>query len=141
MTIAWTRRKSTWHDPKWGWITLPPGLRTRRVGFGTLSRRDRTIFQGILKRNRGHVLVWLMNGVRAVPKEMLLEARNMVDATDLEKAAMAAALRPLGEYVGSIGMSRPLADYSKEEVLTLVEVVITAYQEHMANADPNDIPF
>ncbi|MBF0370499.1 MAG: hypothetical protein HQL52_13685, partial [Magnetococcales bacterium] len=132
--ITWTRRMSTWHDPVWGWIILPPGLRTRRIGPGALSRKDRAIFMGIIKRNPGHVLVWLMNGIRAVPREMLLEAKNMVDATDLEKAAIAAALRPMGEYVGSIGMTRPLADYSKDEVLTLVEVVITAYQEHMANA-------
>ncbi len=141
MTIAWTRRKSTWHDPKLGWISLPPGLRTRRVGWGALPKREKTIFLRILKRNPGHVLVWLMSGVRVVSKDMLLEATNMIDSTNLEKAAMAAALRPLGEYVGSIGMTRPLADYQREEVLTLIEVVITAYQEHMANADPNDIPF
>ena len=65
----------------------------------------------------------------------------MTDPTDLEKAAFTAALRPLGEYVGSIGMQRPLADYSREEVLTLIEVVITAYQNHMANADSDEIPF
>ena len=58
----------------------------------------------------------------------------MTDATDLEKSAMASALPPLGEYVGSIGMHRSLADYQKEEVLTLIEVVVTAYQDHMANA-------
>ena len=141
MTMAWTRRKSTWHDPKNGWIVLPPGIRTQLIGLGALVGKERTIFHKILKRHRRHVLVWLMEGVRAVPRNMLLEAKNMVDATDLEKAAMTAALRPLGEYVGAIGMQRPLADYSKDEVLTLVEVVITAYQEHMANADPNDIPF
>ncbi len=141
MAVAWTRRRSSWHDPKLGWISLPPGLRTRRVGFGALPKREKAIFLRILKRNPGHVLVWLMSGVRAVSKDMLLEATNMIDSTDLEKAAMTAALRPLGEYVGSIGMQRPLADYRREEVLTLVEVVITAYQDHMANADPNDIPF
>ena len=65
----------------------------------------------------------------------------MTDATDLEKAAMTAALRPLGEYVGTIGMQRPLADYRREEVLTIIEVVITAYQDYMTNANPNDIPF
>ncbi|MEG3639308.1 DUF6511 domain-containing protein [Magnetococcus sp. PR-3] len=63
----------------------------------------------------------------------------MVDATELEKAAMTAALQPLGEYVASIGMQRPLAEYSKEEVLALVEVVITAYQDHFANS--REIPF
>ncbi|MBF0143053.1 MAG: hypothetical protein HQL59_06295 [Magnetococcales bacterium] len=141
MAIAWTRQRSIWHDPKWGWISLPPGLRTRRLGLGALPKRQLGNFQRILKRNPGHVLIWLLNGVRAVPHEMLLEAKNMVDASDLEKAAMAAALRPLGEYVSSIGMDRPLADYRKDEVLTLVEVVISAYQDHMAKADPNDIPF
>ena len=55
----------------------------------------------------------------------------MIDPSDMELAAMAACLAPLGEYVSSIGMQRPLADYSKDEVLTLIDVVVTAYQEHM----------
>lgn len=58
------------------------------------------------------------------------EAR-MIDPSDMEQAAMRACLSPLGEYVGSIGMERPLADYSREEVLTLIEVVVTAYQDQM----------
>lgn len=58
------------------------------------------------------------------------EAR-MIDPSDMELAAMRACLSPLGEYVGSIGMERPLADYTREEVLTLVEVVVTAYQDQM----------
>jgi cell division septum initiation protein DivIVA len=28
-------------------------------------------------------------------------------------------------------MQRPLADYSRDEVLMLIDVVVTAYQEHM----------
>ena len=59
----------------------------------------------------------------------------MVDPTELEQAAMAAALGPLGEYVGSIGMDRPLADYSRDEVLTLIEVVVTAFQDHLIQAE------
>lgn len=55
----------------------------------------------------------------------------MIDPSDMELAAMASCLAPLGEYVSSIGMQRPLADYSKDEVLTLIDVVVTAYQEHM----------
>ena len=55
----------------------------------------------------------------------------MIDPSDMELAAMASCLTPLGDYVGSIGMQRPLADYRKEEVLMLVDVVVTAYQEHM----------
>ena len=58
------------------------------------------------------------------------EAR-MIDPSDMELAAMRACLSPLGEYVGSIGMERPLADYTREEVLTLIEVVVTAYQDRM----------
>ena len=30
-----------------------------------------------------------------------------------------------------LGLQRPLADYSRDEVLTLVDVVVTAYQDHM----------
>lgn len=59
-----------------------------------------------------------------------MEAR-MIDTSDMELAAMHACLSPLGEYVGSIGMQRPLADYTREEVLTLIEVVVTAYQNQM----------
>ena len=55
----------------------------------------------------------------------------VIDPSDLELAAMHAALTPLGDYVASIGMDRPLADYRKEEVLRFIEVVIDAYQAHM----------
>ncbi|WP_241893399.1 DUF6511 domain-containing protein [Magnetofaba australis] len=101
------------------------------------------MFGKILKQHPGHVLIWLLGAVRATPADFILEATDMVDATELEKTAMAATLPMLGEYVGSIGMHRPLADYSKQEVLALVEVVITAYQDFMANARPHskEIPF
>ena len=141
MSTVWTRRRSNWHDPKFGWFSLPPGIRTRRIGLGALHEKEKKLFIDILKRNPRHVLVWLMSDIRAVSKDMLLEVTNMTDATDLEKAAMTAALRPLGEYVGTIGMQRPLANYRRDEVLTLIEVVITAYQNHMANAFSDDIPF
>jgi len=55
----------------------------------------------------------------------------MIDPSEMEIAAMQSCLEPLGEYVASIGMERPLADYSREDVLTLIEVVITAYQSLM----------
>jgi len=57
---------------------------------------------------------------------------QMIDPSEMENKAMVTCLRPLGEYVGSIGMERPLASYSREEVLTLIEVVVTAYQDSMA---------
>ena len=55
----------------------------------------------------------------------------VIDPSDLELAAMRAALAPLGDYVATLGMDRPLADYRKEEILRLVEVVVDAYQAHM----------
>jgi hypothetical protein len=60
-----------------------------------------------------------------------IEEHAVIDPSDLELEAMRAALAPLGDYVSSIGMARPLADYRREEVLRLVEVVIDAYQAHM----------
>jgi hypothetical protein len=60
-----------------------------------------------------------------------IEEHAVIDPSDLELDAMRAALAPLGDYVSTIGMDRPLADYRKEEVLRLVEVVVEAYQAHM----------
>jgi hypothetical protein len=56
---------------------------------------------------------------------------HMIDPSDMELAAMRACLAPLGEYVGAIGMDRPLSAYSCEEILQLIDVVVTAYQDHM----------
>ena len=58
----------------------------------------------------------------------------VIDPTRHEKDAMQSALAPLGEYVSSIGMHRSLNNYSKEEVLTLVEVIVTAYHDHLRTA-------
>lgn len=64
----------------------------------------------------------------------------MVDLTDLERAALDAALSPLGDYVASVGMHRPLADYSREEVLALIEVAVGAYQKYLQDYGP-EVPF
>jgi len=58
---------------------------------------------------------------------------QMIDPSEMEMAAMGCCLSPLGEFVGAIGMDRPLASYSREEVMTLIDVVVTAYQEHMTS--------
>lgn len=55
----------------------------------------------------------------------------MIDPTNMEMSAMRSCLSPLGQFVGEIGMDRTLADYSKDEILQLVDVVVTAYQSHM----------
>ena len=58
----------------------------------------------------------------------------MIDATVTERAAMAAALHPLGEFVAEVGLEKPLADYTREQILALVEVVVDAYHEHLVEA-------
>lgn len=58
----------------------------------------------------------------------------MIDATETERAAMVAALRPLGDFVAQLGLQRPLADYNRDEILTLVEVVVDAYHDHLVEA-------
>ena len=56
---------------------------------------------------------------------------RMTDPSEMEVAAMRSCLEPLGRYVGAIGMQRSLAEYSKDDILTLIQVVVTAYQDHM----------
>ena len=69
--------------------------------------------------------------VRLMDRITSLQEDAVIDPSDMEVAAIGAALIPLGEYVASIGMDRPLADYRKEEVLRLIEVVVDAFQAHM----------
>lgn len=57
--------------------------------------------------------------------------KTMIDLTRKEKDSIESALKPLGEYVAEIGMDRPLSSYSREEVLCLIEVAVTAYQDSM----------
>ncbi len=58
----------------------------------------------------------------------------MIDPSELELAALQSCLAPLGDYVGALGMDRPLADYSKREVQGLIETIVSAYQEYMIDA-------
>ena len=54
----------------------------------------------------------------------------MIDKTEIEAFALASALRPLGEIAKEIGMRKPIFEYTKEEALTLIEVVVDAYQKY-----------
>ncbi|MBF0182385.1 MAG: hypothetical protein HQM03_20405 [Magnetococcales bacterium] len=136
----WTRQPTTWHDPKWGWVILPMAVKGHQVRLDELAASERSSFSKLLKRMPDHVLVRLAGRVRALSRTKVLGVTSMTDATNLEKAAMAAALRPLGEYVASIGMQRPLADYTREEVLTLIEVAVTAFQDYFRKNN-DEIPF
>jgi len=57
----------------------------------------------------------------------------MIDPTEMEQAALAACLKPLGDYVTALGVDMPLAAYSKDQVLGLIDVVITTYQDQMVS--------
>ncbi len=65
----------------------------------------------------------------------------MIDPTHNEKAAMEAVLPLLGEYVASVGMDKPLSAYSREEILQMVDVVLTAYFDNLRELTPDDVPF
>jgi hypothetical protein len=64
----------------------------------------------------------------------------MIDPTDFEKACMEKALRPLGEIVAEIGPYKAFADLTREQVLTLIEVVVTAYMDELSKGS-EEIPF
>jgi hypothetical protein len=55
----------------------------------------------------------------------------MIDKTPLEQEALTAILRPLWEIVREIGRDKPLSAYSREEVLTMVEGVVDAWQDYL----------
>ncbi|MDH5528382.1 MAG: DUF6511 domain-containing protein [Nitrospirota bacterium] len=57
----------------------------------------------------------------------------MIDPTEMEIAAMTDCLAPLGDYVAALGLQTPLAEYSRDQVLGLIEVVVTAYQDRMVD--------
>lgn len=65
----------------------------------------------------------------------------VIDPTHNEKAAMEAVLPHLGEYVASVGMDKPLSAYSREEILRMVDVVLTTYFDNLRDLTPEDVPF
>ncbi|MFH1159313.1 MAG: DUF6511 domain-containing protein [Pseudomonadota bacterium] len=69
----------------------------------------------------------------------------MIDPSDIEKQCMERTLQPLGEVVAEIGMHKPLAEYTRAEVLTLIEVVVGNYLMYLIQNQPRhedtEIPF
>lgn len=59
---------------------------------------------------------------------------SVIDPTPIEIQAMQQCLKPLGEAASEIGIDRPLSSYSAQEAMTLIEAVVTAYVEAMAQA-------
>ena len=56
----------------------------------------------------------------------------MVDATELERAAMRACLKCFGEAAGEIGFDKPLGHYSEAEALQVIEAIVTGWTQAMA---------
>ena len=64
----------------------------------------------------------------------------MIDPNKHEVNALAAASRMGGEYVESIAKT-DLACWSEHEWNTLVDVLVSAFQEHLRTAYSDDPPF
>lgn len=71
----------------------------------------------------------------------------MIDPTGHEIAAMRSAIQPLSEFVeAEMGWETPLKEYDRDEILMLIEVIVTAYHAALITAAENqwpetDIPF
>lgn len=72
------------------------------------------------------------------------ERLGMVDLTELEKAAIRVAMKPVAEIMEEIGWGKRLADLSEAQVLTVIEVAIDGFQTAMraqASIDSDEVPF
>ena len=124
MPCAICRRQARgflWQDPSYCQTKTQAegGEKSRPETAAFCSFRCQTLF-GAIRKSREARYRWA-----EAPED------KVIDASDTERAAMAAALRPLGDYVVAVGVERPLAAYSREEIVTLIELVIDAYQAHL----------
>lgn len=53
----------------------------------------------------------------------------MVDPTPAEQAAIRSAMKPVAEILEEIGWQTRFADLSEQQVLTMIEVAVTGYQD------------
>jgi poly-beta-hydroxyalkanoate depolymerase len=68
----------------------------------------------------------------------------MVDLTEQERAALRAAMRAMAEVMAEIGWTTPLNTLSEQQVLTLAEVAVDAFQDAMRASikpDAPEVPF
>jgi len=55
----------------------------------------------------------------------------MIDASEIERAAMRRCLKAFGEAAGYIGFHKPLGAYSEAEALQVIDAIVTCYTEAM----------
>lgn len=70
----------------------------------------------------------------------------MVDLTDEEKSALRYAMKMAAEVMEEIGWNTRLSDLSEQQVLTLMEVAVSGFQDAMrdiaaANKQSPEVPF
>ena len=64
----------------------------------------------------------------------------MVDLTEHERAALRAAMRAMAEVMAEIGWTTALNALSEQQVLTLAEVAVGAFQDAMRPSCPSTSP-
>ncbi|MFC4624276.1 DUF6511 domain-containing protein [Daeguia caeni] len=71
----------------------------------------------------------------------------MIDPTKAEQAAIRSAMKPLAEIMEEIGWQTRLVDLSEHQVLTLIDVAVTGFQDALQEyiaANPTidpEVPF
>ncbi len=68
----------------------------------------------------------------------------MVDLTELEKAAIRTAMKPVAEIMEEVGWEVRLIDLSEAQVFTLIEVAVGGFQDAMratAQIADAEVPF
>jgi len=75
---------------------------------------------------------WTRRAARGAPA--------MVDLTEQERAALRAAMRAMAEVMAEIGWTTPLNALSEQQVLTLAEVAVGAFQDATRAIVKPDVP-
>jgi hypothetical protein len=60
---------------------------------------------------------------------------------DAEILAIERTLPDMGALLKEMGLARPASDWSREEALRMIYVLVSAYQRHMGDLLDSDIPF
>jgi hypothetical protein len=71
-------------------------------------------------------------------QDIVARLKGMIDASEHERAALTAAGISGGEYVERTGRT-DLTLWSAEEWSVLIDVIVTAYQDHLRAAHADDV--
>ena len=64
-----------------------------------------------------------------------------MNRTDLEQKAAESVLAPLADYLMAVGMGKGLGDYSKTEIVGLVDTVLESYHQTLQELYKDEVPF